>query len=167
MKALFGGMIVRLSGAGALLLVCAPALAQQAAGAPPPPVPPITVHHSTHHTAHHRRTHRGRLNQDQAASIAPQPQPSGAAHPGTEPAPVPNEDIGPPNHNLPSEGEVSPGSMAIHYPPTGEGYLPGSSSSDMDNRTTPSVPGVQYQTPIANPAPQPLPAPGSGDMPKP
>jgi hypothetical protein len=57
---------------------------------------------------------------------------------------------------------VTPGSMSIHYPPTGDGFLPGSSSSDMDNHTTPAVPGVQYQAPIANPAPQALPPPGNG-----
>jgi hypothetical protein len=155
MKAVFGWT----SGAVALVVAGAPAWGQAAqAGSPAKP------HHRIHH---HHHTHSAKLSPDQAASIPPQPQPEADAHPGTEPAPVPNEDVGPPSRPLPSGGEYSAGSMGLHYPPMGNGYLPGSSSSDMDNRTTPAVPGVQYQAPLANPAPQPLPPPGAADVPKP
>jgi hypothetical protein len=161
MKAAFGGM----SGAVALLLAGAPALAPALAQEPPAtPAPAHAPHHSAHHRHHARHA---QISPDEAAAIPSQPQPQADAHPGTEPAPVPNEDIGPPSHTVPSGGEYTAQGMGIHYPPIGNGYLPGSSSSDMDNRTTPAVPGVQYQTPLANPAPQPLPPPDSGNVPKP
>jgi len=142
---------------GAVCLAClvgGPAAAQAPqASAPAAPSPAHPVHH-------HR--HRTRLSLHPATPSPATPSPAQVAAAGTSPAPVPNEDIGPPRAPLDSRGEVTPGSMSIHYPPNGDGYLPGSSSSDMDNRTTPSVPGVQYQAPLASPAPQPLPPPDAG-----
>jgi hypothetical protein len=158
-KGSMGGVAV-----AALVGLTGGAARAQAPQAPAPvvqPAAPAPAQAVPHHTAHHR--HRAHRHQAAVTPLAaPAPSPVAAENAGTAPAPVPNEDAGPPRAAPGTAATVTPGSMSIHYPPTGDGFLPGSSSSDMDNHTTPAVPGVQYQAPIANPAPQALPPPGNG-----
>ncbi len=142
-------------GAGALaFLACGAAWAQVAPQSPPPaPAAPHPVHHRHHHVRYHRPS---------AAPPAPgQTAPQTDAD-GTTPAPVPNENIGPPRSPPDTSAQVNPGSLQIHYPALGNGYLPGSSPQDMANQQTPSVPGVTVKVPLQPAEPQPLPPPGQG-----
>jgi hypothetical protein len=86
-------------------------------------------------------------------------QPGPQADAGTTPAPVPNEDIGPPRTGQDPRPSLDPGSLQIHYPPLGDGYLPGSSPQDMANQQTPSVPGATVKVPLQQAAPATLPPP--------
>jgi hypothetical protein len=164
------GIVLGLS--GLLVLACGPAAAQEASpvsganaarpGAAMPREAPGKQSPVTH-PKHRRHRHRASLRVPDLNNVpALRPSPAQQAAAGTTPAPVPNEDIGPPQRPLDAGGEVTPGGMSIHYPPLGDGYLPGSSSTDMDNRTTPAVPGLKYEEPIQNPPPQPLPPPDAG-----
>jgi len=68
-------------------------------------------------------------------------------------APVPNENIGPPaadHPNTPSPS-VQPGELQMHFPPAGDGFLPASSHTEMDNLDTPKVPGVTVKVPVGTP----------------
>ncbi len=112
----------------------------------------------THHTRHHRRRHGVHL-QPQAAAPVEAPAPVQAGSPGTAPAPMPNEDIGPPRPAASNDTSVDPGNLSIHYPSLGNGYVPGSSPQDMENNQTPKVPGVTVKVPLEQPRPETLPAP--------
>ena len=106
------------------------------------------------------------------APAAQPPAPIGSPAPsqaeaGTTPAPMPNEDIGPPRAPTDTSASVDPGSLSIHYPPLGNGYLPGSSPQDMANTQTPKVPGVTVNMPLQQPQPQPLPPPAEPAGPAP
>jgi hypothetical protein len=48
--------------------------------------------------------------------------------------------------------------MQLHYPETGNGYLPGSSPSSLDDEQTPKAGGVLMTMPLHD-APTPLPPP--------
>ena len=123
----------------------------------PAPASGTTAFHATHHSVHHlRRRHR------QAHAVPPaQPRGQAPVPAGLVPAPVPDENVGPPaadNAGTPGPS-VHPGDLQMHYPPSGEGFLPGSSHTAMDNLNTPKAPGVTVQVPVgitqAPPAPPP------------
>jgi hypothetical protein len=122
------------------------------AQAPAAAAPPPAHHHRHHHAIYHRKP------------PVPPPSPEGApqASAGTSPAPVPNENIGPPQAPPEPSTQIDPGTLHIHYPPLGNGYLPGSSPQDMANTQTPQVPGVTVKIPLQQGQPQPLPPPGQG-----
>ena len=148
----------------------ADATAGQGRVAPPAPVDgtgtaPVPHRVHRHHHARHRPVHLqapASTEPSEAQRDAAAQKAASNAAAGTSPAPVPNEDAGPPRAGQSASAQVTPGTLGIHYPPLGDGYLPGSSSTDMDNQTTPAVPGVNYHAPIQNPAPQPLPTPQAG-----
>ncbi len=131
---------------------------------PPASTPPVAAPVKTHHARHHRR-HTVRLQAQPSAPIG-SPAPS-QAEAGTTPAPMPNEDIGPPRAPTDTSASVDPGSLSIHYPPLGNGYLPGSSPQDMANTQTPKVPGVTVNMPLQQAQPQPLPPPAEPAGPAP
>jgi hypothetical protein len=65
---------------------------------------------------------------------------------------MPNQDAGPPSAPLPpNTASVVPGNLQLHFPSLGDGYLPGSSSSDVSNITQPNVPGVSIVVPLSPP----------------
>ena len=135
---------------GAIVLLAAlPGIA--VAQPSPAPVKPPAHHHHRHRTRH--------------IHVPPTPAPPPAAPEtdaaGTTPAPVPNEDIGPPNTQSSASPSLDPGSLHLHYPPLGDGYLPGSSPQDMANTQTPKVPGAVYTVPLQQGVPQTLPPPQS------
>jgi len=111
---------------------------------------------------HHRRHHRAVAAPNAAAPlpVAATPDPTAPT-----PAPVPNENVSAPQQT-PPEGEASldPGSVQLHYPESGDGFLPGSTADHGDNERAPVVPGVNVvvplsQTPPPPPSDQPPPTP--------
>ncbi len=147
------------AGMAGILAIAPASVPAQAAPAQPEPAPasvpsPATPVHR------HRHRHTARHPLTQAPSPVPPPARSDADAAGTTPAPVPNEDIGPPRVPPGTSPSLDPGSLHLHYPPLGDGYLPGSSPQDMANSQTPKVPGATYTVPLQQAAPQPLPPPG-------
>lgn len=134
----------------ATAVLAAPIRAQAQAPAPATPAP--VHHHRHHHAVYHRPP--------PAPPASPEAAPQASA--GTSPAPVPNENIGPPQAPPDTSTQVDPGTLHIHYPPLGNGYLPGSSPQDMANTQTPQVPGVTVKMPLQQGQPQTLPPPGQG-----
>ena len=122
---------------------------------PPPSAAPQVKAPVIHHV--HRRRRRVGLRPAAPAPVAPPAVQAGS--PGTSPAPVPNEDVGPPRAPTSTSATVDPGNLSIHYPPLGQGYLPGSSPQDMANTQTPKVPGVTVNVPLQQKPPQTLPPP--------
>ena len=147
---------------GACLLLGAPCTGF-AQALPPATAPKVTTTAKVHHV-HHRRRHAG-LTPAAPAPIAPAPLQAGS--PGTSPAPVPNEDVGPPRTPPSTDASVDPGNLSIHYPPLGQGYLPGSSPQDMANTQTPKVPGVTVNVPLQQARPETLPPPDATPGPAP
>jgi hypothetical protein len=149
-------------GAGALLVLASgPATAQDAAPLTAPAAKPaaISTHSAALHRHLHHRTRHLHLQTQVPVPDAARPETDAA---GTTPAPMPNEDIGPPRAPASTSPSLDPGSLHLHYPPLGDGYLPGSSPQDMANSQTPKVPGATYTVPL-QPAPrQTLPPPGTG-----
>jgi hypothetical protein len=142
--------------AGAMLAVSwQSACAQELPPASTPAVVPEKPHPAPHH-ARYRHRHVMRLRPPAPVGT---PAPVQAGSPGTTPAPVPNEDIGPPRSPPDTSASVNPGSLSIHYPPLGQGYLPGSSPQDMANTQTPKVPGVTVKVPLDEARPETLPPP--------
>jgi hypothetical protein len=126
---------------------------------PPPPataqttgcsghMAPLPGHKTVRHARHHTVKPPPRLN----ATVAP-PQLPGS------PAPVPDENAAAPPDDKPQQAEVSPGIMQLHYPPMGNGYIPGSSPQAMDDRRTAKAGGVEVTLPLHQAAPAPLPPP--------
>ncbi|HTZ69814.1 MAG TPA: hypothetical protein VMB71_04100, partial [Acetobacteraceae bacterium] len=73
------------------------------------------------------------------------------------PAPVPNENIQPPEGPPPStDPSFHPQQLQLHYPPVGMGYVAGSSPQAMDDYRTEKVPGVVIKVPLVQ---SPTPAP--------
>ncbi len=139
-----------LTGFGSIALLAATtglAVAQTAKA----PVKPAAHHHR--HRTHH-------VHVPPAPPSVPAPA-SEADADGTTPAPVPNQDIGPPGAQASTSPSLDPGSLHLHYPPLGDGYLPGSSPQDMANTQTPKVPGAVYTVPLQQGVPQTLPPPGT------
>jgi hypothetical protein len=103
--------------------------------------------------AHHRHHHHRRPTHDLAAlppAPVPAPDPNAPA-----PAPVPNVDATPPQKILPPDrASLEPGNLQLHFPPVGEGFLPGSSSEQMDNERAPVVPGVSIEIPLSQTPPR-------------
>ena len=141
--------------AGCLLF--APSALSLAQELPPAAVPQVQVPPRTHHLRRHRHRVIGLQGQPPAPIGTPAPQEAGTA--GTSPAPVPNEDIGPPRTPTATDPSVDPGNLSIHYPPLGNGYLPGSSPQDVANTQTPKVPGVTVKVPLEQARPEILPPP--------
>ncbi len=123
-------------------------------------VPPMPDQMPKPHHTRHRRRHVVHLRPEPAAPTAA-PAPVQAGSPGTAPAPMPNEDVGPPRAAPNTDASVSPGNLSIHYPPLGQAYLPGSSQQDMANTQTPKVPGVTVKVPLEQAHPEILPPPES------
>jgi hypothetical protein len=67
---------------------------------------------------------------------------------------MPNENVSAPRQTLP-EGTPSldPGSVQLHYPETGDGFLPGSTADHGDNERAPVVPGVSIVVPLSQQPP--------------
>jgi hypothetical protein len=106
--------------------------------------PAHTVHHAVHHTHRARRLHWIGHH----APIPPGPHPAADARPGEEPAPLPNPDSQPPP-DPPREGaDVSGGTLQMHYPHIGDGFVPGSNHAVLDDNNTPHVPGVTVAVPL-------------------
>ena len=142
-------MQLKLAGWGAAfcLVYVAPTRAQA------PPAAPRSIHSTVHRHRHRRHT------------VAPKPPPEAqTAAPVQAPvyteAPTPNGNLLPPQESVPPNTAVLPGTMQLHYPPSGEGYVPGSSPQAMDDARTAKVPGVTLHVPIQPDAPPPLPPPG-------
>jgi hypothetical protein len=130
-----------------------PAVAQEAPDAAAPTAPAPAPHHTVHHARrHHRHGH--------PAKPAPEAQTAAPVQPPayTE-APTPNGNLLPPQESVPPNTSVLPGTMQLHYPPSGEGYVPGSSPQAMDDARTAKVPGVTLHVPLQQDPAQPLPPP--------
>jgi hypothetical protein len=132
-----------------------PALGQEApASAAPAPV----VHHPVHRPRpHHHRAHH-RTAATATGTLEPQ-APAPVQRPAYTDAPRPDADLLPPKEYVPPNAAVIPGTMQLHYPPSGEGYVPGSSPQAMDDARTAKVPGVTLHLPIQPTPPAPLPPP--------
>lgn len=134
---------------GAAALLSLPAHAQTA----PAPVPPPAHHHVRPH-----HPHRQAMAVQQPSPLGAKAAPAAPALPGS-PAPVPDEAAGPPSREEQAQAtDVSPTVMQLHYPETGNGYLPGSSPSSLDDEQTPKAGGV-LMTMKLHDAPTPLPPP--------
>ena len=120
-----------------------PALAQPASTRPHavqvPPQRAPAPHHA--HLRHHRR---------QTAVHVPHPPPAPAL-PVETAAPLPNENEEPPREQLQPGLNVVPGNLQLHFPPSGDGYLPASSEQTLDDTRTPRVPGVTLTVPLGQP----------------
>lgn len=143
--------------------VAMPALAVMgwmlAAAAPLPPDAPAgtapAAHPRTPARSQPHRHHRHRRQATEAGKVTA-PAPGARPSDGLEPAPVPNRDVGPPAAPAPTGAEVTGERLQIHYPPVGDGFLPGSSSTVIDNARAAKVPGVQVKIPVEHdPAPAP------------
>jgi hypothetical protein len=108
--------------------------------ADPEQAAPKPAHH-VHHTRHSRHVARP------ATPAAPSAAQNTAA-PGTQPAPVPNENVEDVPPGQAPATHVTPSMLQLHYPNVGDGYIPGSSPSAMDDRNAAKAPGVEVQVPI-------------------
>jgi hypothetical protein len=139
--------VIRVSIAPYLLVVVALAVPGAAAQA-------ATVRHRHHRARHVSRVHLQAAPQQ----VAARPDPNALA-----PAPVPNLDVSAPDPPLPPDtASVVPGNLQLHFPSLGNGFLPGSSSSDVSNIDQPNVPGVNIVVPLSTPKPA-----GNADQPAP
>lgn len=122
---------------------------------PPPPTAASAPH------PHHPTTHRHWVRRHRLASTAPATSatPAPVPRPSYTAAPTPNANLLPPSGYVPPATSVEPGTMQLHYPPSGEGYVTGSSPQAMDDARTAKVPGVTLHVPLQPPGPQPLPPP--------
>ncbi len=121
----------------ALLLMCFTA---SEAIADTEPAVPKPAHH-IHHTRHTR--HVPRPTPPAAPAVA-----QDRATQGTQPAPVPNENVDDVPPGQAPATHVTPSLLQLHYPNVGDGYVPGSSPSAMDDRNAAKAPGVEVQVPI-------------------
>ncbi len=97
------------------------------------------------HHVHHAHRHHG------MATAAARPAPAGPADravPGTQPAPVPNENVSDVPPGQAPDTQVTPSLLQLHYPHVGDGYVEGSSPSAIDDRNTAKAPGVEMQMPL-------------------
>jgi hypothetical protein len=105
---------------------------------------PAPVASHRHHARHTRHLHR------HSASLATVPaarqQPAAIA--GTQPAPVPNEDVSDVPPGQAPATSVTPSLLQLHYPNVGDGYVEGSSPAAMDDRNAAKAPGVEVQVPL-------------------
>jgi hypothetical protein len=97
-----------------------------------------------HHIHHARHTH----HPARPAPPAPPAVAQNAATQGTQPAPVPNENVDDVPPGQAPATHVTPSMLQLHYPNVGDGYIPGSSPSAMDDRNAAKAPGVEVQVPI-------------------
>ena len=74
-------------------------------------------------------------------------------------APQPNANLLPPAEPVPQSVSVVPGNLQLHYPPSGDGYVLGSSPQAMDDEHTARFPGLTVHFPMQPAAPQKLPPP--------
>ena len=120
------------------------------------------------HVYHHHFHTRHRAAAPLARATAPRQSAPPADDRGFVPAPVvpqappvtdANANLLPPQASVPGGTQVAPGTMQLHYPFAGNGYVTGSSPQAMDDATTAKIPGVIVKLPIQPPAPQPLPPP--------
>jgi hypothetical protein len=137
---------------------------------PPPQSPPAALQSPApsklHHVRHHRRHHTAPPSSITATTRPPAAEPDDH---GFKPAPVPapspasgpdpRAELLPPESKVPNHAEVTPGTMQLHYPFSGNGYVTGSSPQAMDDATTAKIPGVVVKMPLQPATPQPLPPP--------
>jgi len=128
---------------------------------PSPPRHTLTTHR---HPA--RIRHHAAATPSVAGTVKPPASP--APDRGYVPAPVvpqppavtdANANLLPPQTGVPTTTQFEPGTMQLHYPFSGNGYVTGSSPQAMDDATTAKIPGVMMKMPIQPPTPQPLPPP--------
>jgi len=74
-------------------------------------------------------------------------------------APTPNDNLLPPHEYIPPATSVLPGTLQLHYPPSGNGYVTGSSPQALDDDRTAKVPGVTLHVPLQPDPPPPMPSP--------
>jgi hypothetical protein len=125
-----------------LLLALATLPFAAAAQADDKAAPPAShSHHARHHARHTQRA---------TAQAAPPPaaQRLPAAIAGTQPAPVPNEDVTDVPPGQAPATTVTPSLLQLHYPNVGDGYIEGSSPQEMDDRNAAKAPGVEVQVPL-------------------
>lgn len=115
-----------------------PSAAQTVASKPAP------VHHAAHHP--HRGPHH-HAPPKLAALPAPPPAPAQTAV--LVPAPVPDPYSRPPVSVPDPDPHLSGGNLQIQYPDIGDGFVPGSSSSVIDNEHMPMVPGLSVKLPLS------------------
>ena len=121
----------------ASLLATGPARA-----ATPTGTPARTTQHAPHvHHRHHSSTAAAR------PLVAPVPT-ADRATAGTQPAPIPNENVPDVPPGQAPATQVTPSLLQLHYPHVGDGYVQGSSPSAIDDRNTAKAPGVEMQMPL-------------------
>jgi hypothetical protein len=136
----------------ALALLATVMPARAAAPLPAQPAASTKRHLITHH---HRYRHHTRVR---VAHVAPPPAVTRPDPNALAEAPVPNENIGPPNDDPPPNvPSLHPGNLQLHFPNLGDGYLPASDSATMDNEHAPTVPGLTVRVPLTQSPPTPTP----------
>jgi hypothetical protein len=122
--------------------------------------------HHVHHRRHHIRRSRAPLAS--TSHTAPSATTAATGSQGFVPAPVvpqaqetqdPKANLVPPEAPVAKDTDVSPGTMQLHYPFSGNGYVTGSSPQAMDDATTAKIPGVIVKMPLQPEGPQKLPPP--------
>jgi hypothetical protein len=122
-----------------------------APGVDPLPQAVAPASHRVPHTPRHRRylaSHRARH-----AHVPPPPAAAGLQVPAEMPAPVPDLDREPPPDTAPAVTALSGGTLQMHYPHVGDGYVPGSSPAVLDDAHTPKVPGMTVTVPLTQTPP--------------
>ncbi len=119
---------------------------------------PKRVHRHHYHVLHHTRPLAGG-----PVTVSHSPASAGFVPAPVVPQPTdatdPKANLLPDEASVPKATNVSPGTMQLHYPFAGDGYVTGSSPQAMDDATTAKIPGVIVKMPIQPSPPQALPPP--------
>ena len=126
-----------------VVFLCAPLLSGgRATAATPAPSAAGTIQH-TRHVGH--RHHTSATAASRPPNVAPAVDKATA---GTQPAPIPNENVPDVPPGQAPDTQVTPSLLQLHYPHVGDGYVQGSSPSAIDDRNTAKAPGVEMQMPL-------------------
>jgi hypothetical protein len=112
------------------------------------------VHHHPRRHSHVTRHHAAPPPAQRTESETRAPTP-----PAYSEAPTPDSNLLPPHEYIPPDTSVVPGTLQLHYPPSGNGYVTGSSPQALDDDRTAKVPGLTLHVPLQPGAPPPMPPP--------
>jgi hypothetical protein len=113
----------------------------------------------THPVRHHARRGSHARHHTAPPPTNVEPQARAPTPPAFSEAPTPNDNLLPPHEYIPPATAVVPGTLQLHYPPSGNGYVTGSSPQALDDDRTAKVPGVTLHVPLQPDPPPPMPPP--------